>query len=278
MRSVRKNITLSFGNKMKPILLLLTCLVAACNCSQEYLTQVPFSSEFVSGKEGKSGEQTPVYRDTQGNPLGYYEYLPVEIDADTMKSPLIFYWNGGNAIAGNGRDELINLLTQGLPQNIDEGKHYPAIIISAMMPNWKKNDVHPFVEFILQKYKGLYDYQQIYMTGFSAGGGVTIRYAARFPEIIAAIVPIAPAARKPKWGQPSDEMANVSSWMFHNKGDTVVEPWRSILWNKELSELGGDHRITLNDRDGHYAWQAAYDNPKMWSWLFSKRSSYAGEL
>lgn len=258
--------------------LLLICLLAACDNSKEHLTQVPFSSDFVGGKEGGSGMQTPVYRDTLGNPLGYYEYLPVEIDVNSGKSPLIFYWNGANAIAGNGRDELTNLLTQGLPQYIDQGKHYPAIIISAMLPNWKKNDVHPFVEFILKKYKGLYDHQKIYMTGFSAGGGVTIEYAARFPEKLAAIVPIAPAVRKPKFDEPSDEMANVASWMIHNKGDKIVESWRSIIWNQELLEIGGDHRITLRDSDSHYAWQVTYDDPKMWSWLLSKSSNYSGEL
>ena len=52
--------------------LLLICLLAACDNSKEHLTQVPFSSDFVGGKEGGAGMQTPVYRDTQGNPLGYY--------------------------------------------------------------------------------------------------------------------------------------------------------------------------------------------------------------
>jgi predicted peptidase len=262
---------------MKPLILLLTCLLVACNCSKGGLTRVPFSSEFVGGEEGYAGMQTPIYRDTLGNALGYYEYLPLDFDAHSAKSPLIIYWNGGNSISGNGRDELRNLLTQGLPQYIDQGKHYPAIIISAMLPDWKKNDVHPFVQFILKKYKGLYDHQKIYMTGFSAGGGVTIEYAARFPEKLAAIVPIAPAARKPNPDEPSNNMAKVSSWMFHNKGDTIVEPWRSILWNKELLKVGGDHRITLNDSDSHYAWQSTYSDPEMWSWLLSKNSNYSGE-
>jgi predicted peptidase len=263
---------------MRYIVLLLVCLLAACDSSKEELTQVPFSSKFVSGKEGEAGLQTPVYRDTLGNALGYYEYLPIEFYAHSGKSPLIFYWNGGNAIAGNGRNELTNLLTQGLPQYIDQGKHYPAIIISAMLPNWKKNDVHPFVEFIFKKYKGLYDHQKIYMTGFSAGGGVTIRYAARFPEKLAAIVPVAPAVHEPSSDEPSDAMAHVASWIFHNKGDKVVESWRSVLWHEALRKMGGDHRITLTDSNSHYAWQSTYDDPEMWTWLFSKHSNYMGEL
>lgn len=252
-------------------LLVISCLLlAACNCPKQHLTQVPVSSQFVAGAVGKAGQQTPVLRDSQGNALGYYEYLPKQF-ADTQDKPaLIFYWNGSNAITGNGQDEITNLLTQGLPQYINQGKEYPAIIISAMMPDWKKNDIHPFVEYILKKYEGFFDTDRVYMTGFSAGGGLTIRYAARFPEKLAAIVPIAAAVRKPTFWQPSRAMAKVPSWMFHNKGDTKVEAWRSEIWHQELSQMGGDHKLTLHDKDSHYAWQSTYDNPEMWAWLFSK--------
>lgn len=261
---------------MKFILLLLVSSLVACDCSREHLTQVPSSSDYVAGIVGEPGQQTPVYRDSLGNSLGYYEYLPVDYKHHTSQLPLIFYWNGSNAITGNGQGELSNLLTQGLPQYINQGKTYPAIIISAMMPDWKKNDIHPFVDYILRKYQGEYNPQKIYMTGFSAGGGLTIRYAARYPEILAAIVPIAPAVLKPKLGQPSDAMADLPSWMFHNKGDKKVEAWRSEIWHNALLKKGGDHRLTLNDSDSHYAWQSTYDNPDMWHWLFSKSSLYKG--
>lgn len=252
-------------------LLVISCLLlAACNCPKEPLTQVPFSSEFVAGTVGKAGQQTPVIRDSLGNAFGYYEYLPKELSNAGNKPALIFYWNGSNAITGNGRDEITNLLSQGLPQYINQGKHYPVIIISAMMPDWKKNDIHPFVEYIFRKYNGVFDPNRVYMTGFSAGGGLTIRYAARYPEKLAAIVPIAAAVRKPSFWQPSSAMAKVPSWMFHNKGDTKVEAWRSETWHKKLSDLGGDHKLSLFDSDSHYALQPAYENPAMWTWLLSK--------
>ncbi len=262
---------------MRSLILLFASLISACNCSQEYLSQVPFSSGFVSGVEGQRGKQTAVYRDTRGNALGYYEYLPAEFDTAQGKPPLIFYWNGSNAISGNGRDELTNLLTQGLPQYIAQGKHYPAIIISAMLPNWKSNDIHPFVEYILAKYKNHFNSQKIYMTGFSAGGGVTLRYAARHPEKLAAIVPIAAAIRHPDSYSINAQIAKLASWLFHNNGDSKVESWRSIAWHQQLLQMGGEHKITLYESDSHYAWQAAYDNEQLWSWLWSQKSTYVGE-
>ena len=248
---------------MKRIILIigLTC-IAACS---------DISSDIVLHSKGIAGEHTPVPIDTEGNIYGYYEYLPQNFKKDdTKKIPLIFFWNGQNAITGDGNNELDNLLIQGLPNLIEEGNHFPAIIISGMLPKWNKSAIHPFVEYILQRYAQHIDTKRIYMTGFSAGGGVTLRYISKHPEAFAAMVPIAPAAQPPESNQPSSAMSRVSSWFFHNSGDMTVEIWRSNIWHKALKEKGGDHKITRPDLDSHYAWQQTYSNPEMWDWLLSK--------
>lgn len=233
------------------------------------------TTEPVEGVAGSAGKQVPVYRDTQGNVYGYYEYLPLAFSEDLKtKQPLLFYWNGANAISGNGgKNELSRLLNQGLPENINKGDHYPLIIISAMLEDWKKDNPHDFVEYILHRYKNHIDFERIYMSGFSAGGGVTIRYTSENPERLAAIVPIAAATKPLANGDPSENMAAVPSWMFHNKGDTVVSVKNSTIWHEALVRKGGEHLITLNDSDSHYAWQSTYANQTMWSWLLSKRKN-----
>lgn len=229
------------------------------------------SSKFISGMKGDPGDHTPIPINTEGNPYGYYEYIPLaEHTNRESKLPIIFFWNGRNAITGNGQSELNRLLTQGLPKFIHDGKHYPAIIISGMLPVWNKSELSPFVDYILERYKTHIDSDKIYMTGFSAGGGVTIRYASEHPEKLAAIVPIAPAAQPPNKEQPTLQMAKVSSWFFHNSGDMTVEIWRSNVWHKALRNLGGEHRITRPDLDSHYAWQDTYSSTEMWQWLFSQ--------
>ena len=259
---------------MKIVILILTLFLSSCCDRQEVYTQETITSDFKIGKVGSPGNQTPIYKDTVGNVFGYYEYLPKNFNRRDNHA-LIFYWNGANAISGDGNSQLNNLLTQGLSKNINDGQHYPAIIISAMLSNWKKDDVHPFVSYILKKYKGHYNPQQVYMTGFSAGGGITIRYAADHPKRIAAIVPIAAAVIKPTSNQPSKAMAAIPSWLFHNKGDTKVESWRSISWHKALLNTGGNHKLTLYDSNSHYAWQEVYSNDDMWSWLFSHKKKLA---
>jgi predicted peptidase len=232
------------------------------------------SSMGKTGPAGKSAEQTAVERDTQGNVYGYYEYLPADFDPKREQAyAVIFYWNGQNAISGNGKADLKQLLTQGLPQYINEGRHYPAIIISGMLPDWKGSDVAPFVDYILNRYNAHIDKSRVYMTGFSAGGGVTVRYVAEHPEHIAAYIAIAPAAKLPTGEQPSASMSQVPSWFIHNSGDLTVQIRRSNIWNRALRDMGGQHKISRPDQETHYAWKEAYSSEKTWQWLFSQQKN-----
>jgi predicted peptidase len=221
---------------------------------------------------GNAGDHSRAIIYKHGNPLGYYEYLPLSFTEESNKLSLVFYWNGQNSMAGNGSSDLDRLLSQGLSLYIHGGYHYNAIIISAMMPYkaWKHLDIDPFVNFILKKYSRFIDIDKVYMTGFSAGGALTVRYASEHPEKLAAIWPISAAVKLPNENQPSEAMKKVPSWFYHNIGDTVVTFDRSVQWQKKLSSKGYDHKITLLDSDTHYAWQAAYKNNDTWKWLLSK--------
>jgi len=236
----------------------------------------PVNSGFVTGAAGSAGKHTAVERDTEGNMLGYYEYLPRFFLPDSgALYPLVFYWNGKNAISGNGRSDLNGLLHQGLPEYINKGKHYPAVIISAQMKyaDWETINVHPFVDYILKRYKQNIDINRIYMTGFSAGGGLTMRYADSNPDVLAAIVPVSPAVRYPDDNDPSNALKNVKSWIFHNKGDDVVKSARSIRWYQVLNDGSDKHRLTIYTKEGHYAWYQVYDDPNMWNWLLAQNKN-----
>jgi predicted peptidase len=242
--------------------------ILLCSCKSQV------SSKIITGPVGEQAQHTAVERDTQGNLYGYYEYLPINFNPMRKQSySIIFYWNGKNALTGNGKSDLLKLLNQGLPQYINEGRHYPAIIISAMLPDWEDSDTAPFVDYILKRYSAHIDKSRVYMTGFSAGGGVTVRYIAEHPDHIAAYIAIAPAVPPPTADQPSPSMSQVPSWFIHNSGDMTVQIWRSNHWNKALRDIGGEHRITRPDQETHYAWKKAYSSEETWQWLFSKQKN-----
>lgn len=266
MQSVQKFTILMHGIICNNYTFFLVSITLLCSCTPE--------AKMVLGVAGSAGNQTAVFKGDQGNPFGYYEYLPKDFDSSKNLKPLIFYWNGANTITGHGdSQEIIRLLDQGLPMNINNGKNYNAIIISAQLQGWKKVDVYPFVKYILKRYEAVIDSDKIYMTGFSAGGGITARFANDYPDVLAAIVLVAPALHMPKRGRPSKKMAAIPSWIFHNEGDSVVDPVTSIAWHKTLKKIGGDHRLTVYPVNSHYAWQEVYEDKKMWEWLYSKKKS-----
>ncbi len=224
-----------------------------------------------SGVSGRAGKHTPVSVKSINNSLGFYEYLPKNFNSSLSKLPLIIYWNGQNSGAGDGDKDLHRLLGQGLPMNIQEGAHYPAIIISPMtgFKEWKIIDADPFVDFLIKRYGAFIDEKRIYMTGFSGGGGLTMRYAMENPQRLAAIVVVAAAVQYPEKNQPSDEMKKLPIWLFHNDKDKVVSSDRSTEWFNKLKKSGFQHRLTIYESDSHYAWQEAYGDQLMWEWLFS---------
>ena len=266
MPYAQKFIILTSGKHMMLIrFYLILVWLSVSGCSHDTTSEIKY------GTAGNAGEHTPVVRDSSGNILGYMEYLPKEFDAD-KQYPIVIYWNGINAINGNGIEDLPRLFTQGLPKLINEKHHFKTIILSPMikMPDWDTKLIHEFVSYALARYDKNIDLNRVYMSGFSAGGGITIQYAADYPNHLAAIVPVSPATAPPNEDQPSKAMASIPSWIFHNSGDLIVEIWRSNLWHKALKDSGGNHKITRPDLDTHYAWKETYTSSNMWEWLLSQ--------
>ena len=255
---------------MRHMVLIFAIVLMGCD-------KYPVSTGIKFDVAGSSGAHTPVYRNTEGNMLGYYEYLPKEFDENSnVKYPVIFYWNGKNAIKGNGKKQLKRLLLQGLSKNIDNGKHYKAIVITPQLfkGDWKSIDVDPFVSYILKRYEDYIDTRRVYMTGFSAGGGISINYALSHADKLAAIVPVSPAIRFAVEEDKSNSINKLGVWFFHNRGDDVISFNRSISWLKVLSDNDDIHKLTIYDEDGHHAWQRAYDEPALWDWLLSQKQNH----
>jgi hypothetical protein len=168
---------------------------------------------------GAPGQQTPVLRDAaKGIPYGYYEYLPQNYDTSsvtTKKYPVVLFF-GGVGELGNGTTQLSKLLNPDAPPKIiKEGRHFPAIVISAQHSGW----------FDEKQSKELYDYvtkhypvdsSRVYVTGLSAGGAATWKFGNAYPHLAAAIVPVAGATN---FKSPVPHMQEMSIWAFHNVGD-----------------------------------------------------------
>src|SRR3982750_1573154 len=133
---------------------------------------------------------------------GFYEYLPVNYSTSTGKFPLLIYC-GGAGTFGTGGSQLSKLLAEGPPYYINNNQFPQAltvngvttsyIVISPQFKAWgSPQDVEDVINYVLTHgYK--VDISRVYLTGFSAGGDVTWKYAnsglARSKRL-AALVPV----------------------------------------------------------------------------------------
>jgi len=259
---------------MKHIAIAVLLLLLGCDGKEDIPRQSPLQffekSVSVMSSVGDQPGQISVPIDSEGNPLGYLEYLPNGFTTRT-DWPIILYWNGQNAGAGNGHSDLVKLTSQGLPMLIDEGHDFPAIIISPMTEYkaWKYLDVKPFIDYVRYKYQLNGRVDQLYLTGFSGGAGLSFRYLMKYPDDIAASVLVAPAIPYPSEWQGDLGIEKVPTWFVHNSGDPVISVSRSEEWHSTCLTNGWVSELTVLDDPSHYAWRAAYLDLQAIAWLIS---------
>jgi pimeloyl-ACP methyl ester carboxylesterase len=127
----------------------------------------------------------------EGTERIYYVRLPYDFDPEKIYWPLVTV-HGGN---GNGRNHSLG---KGTRWAADE-QGLDAIVIS---PNFSNDDFQasrfpalgegPFLERVLEDIRLRYKlHPKILLTGYSRGGQFTHRFAFTYPEMVAAVAPLA---------------------------------------------------------------------------------------
>lgn len=110
------------------------------------------------------------------------------------------------------------------------------------------------------------DPAKVYVTGYSMGGIGTFGILAEYPDLFAAGVPICGG-----W-YPKDaaKFKNIPIWAFHGDADksVPVSQTRNII--AAIEKAGGHPKYTEYPGVDHNSWIQAYNDPALWSWLFSQ--------
>ena len=114
------------------------------------------------------------------------------------------------------------------------------------------------------------DEDRVYLTGLSSGGHGVWEYTAKYPEVVAAAVPIAGTGV----GQNYCELANVPIWAFHGENDATVAPSNSITPIQEINKCSNvvEAKLTLYSGVGHNSWDRTYSGSAghdIYSWMLS---------
>lgn len=195
----------------------------------------------------------------------YLLYLP---EPRRQRWPLVLFLHG----AGERGEDLSKLTAHGLPKLAALGQRFPFIIASPQCPAdswwpWEVERLNLFLDHLLARYP--VDAQRVYLTGLSMGGYGSWQLALRYPERFAALVPICGGGT----ALPglAARLARMPIWAFHGEDDAVVPLGESQRMVAAVNAAGGRARLTVYPGVGHNAWEAAYREPELYSWLVAQR-------
>ena len=129
-----------------------------------------------------------------------------------------------------------------------------------------------------------------YLTGLSMGGYGAWHLAEKYPGTFAALVVIcgsySPACRgtegrsrilqKSPPDSPgtylaaADRVGKIPVWIFTEPTTDIVPVTESRRMSEAMKQIGAEVHYTEYPGVGHACWNKAYDEPKLFPWLFSK--------
>ena len=212
-----------------------------------------------------------------------------------QKWPIVLFLHGSGERADDGLQQTD--IGIGTAIRMDRSQ-FPAIVV---MPQCRKNLwwVEPpmnemaiaTLEAATKEFHG--DTSRTYLTGLSMGGYGTWYLAQKYPGRFAALVVICGGIHPPaatlkahpeliKWA-PEDgpksyaeaaaRIGKVPVWIFHGADDEIVPVTESQRMQAAMKQIGAEVHYTEYPAVKHVSWDKAYDDPKLFPWLFSKSLS-----
>lgn len=195
----------------------------------------------------------------------YLLYLPADYHADDSRRwPLILFLHG----AGERGDDLEKVKKHGPPKLIENGRQFPAIIVSPQCPRkqwWNVTQLTGLLDHIAEHYR--VDDRRVYLTGLSMGGYGSWALAASQPDRFAAVAPICGG------GDPDQapKLKHLPIRAYHGAADKTVKPDESRQMVDAVNRAGGTAELIIYEHAGHDSWSRTYDDPAFWEWLFKQR-------
>lgn len=225
-----------------------------------------------------------------GDTLPYRLLLPEHFNPQ-QKYPLILFLHG----RGESGDDNQAQLTHGaaLFLKSENRKKFPAIVVFPQngkatywsnvqtiadstgkrsfyfVPNGPPSTSMRLVLSLLQNLNQQFkiDQDRVYVMGLSMGGMGSFEIVNRLPNTFAAAIPICGGANP----AIAPHLKNTQWWVFHGAKDDVVLPEYSQKMVSALKAQKIPVKFTLYPNANHNSWDAAFAEPELLPWLFSKK-------
>lgn len=238
------------------------------------------------------GKLSPLLKGAKGG-LDHFIYTPSSWTSGS-KHPTILFLHGAGGVANP--ENLIKMsMTKMLIDGRLGGDSFPFIVIKPIArerpwPSQFENLDALLGRLVASEELGI-DKSKFYIVGQSMGGNGCIEYAARSPEMFAAMAPVcAYVSRDSPQGSPelakvSKALANMPIWAFHGANDAIVSVEHTDAFvesvraagNKQIKYTRYDEAPGLagfGDRGaGHASFELAFAEKDLYLWLLKASSS-----
>ncbi len=225
--------------------------------------------------------------EVNGRAYPYSVYVPGDFDPARQWPVMLFLHGAGE----RGSDGLRGTQIGPAATIRHDPGRVPAIVVFPQVPldsRWIGEPVDAAMaalERVTIEFNG--DRSRTYLTGLSMGGYGTLHVALAYPNRFAALVvvcggllphatttsvrrsPLIPADADP-YAFVAGALRNEPVWLFHGDADPVIPVEESRHLYDELKKAGAaDAHYTELPGVGHNAWDKAYADEGMWTWLFA---------
>jgi len=258
----------------------LILLVLLCSCR----TMAPHETGFLIRTVNVHGTAYP-----------YSVYVPRNFDR-TRKWPVVLFLHGAGERGSDGvRGTQIGAAAaiRHEPERVRAIVFFPQAPAGTRWIGEPADAAMAALERSIVEFNG--DRSRTVLTGLSMGGYGTIHLALEYPKRFAALVvvcggllphpstdalqrsPLIPADADP-YAFVSKSLRDVPIWLFHGADDQVVPADESRQLFAALEQAGAaDVHYTEYPGVGHNAWDKAYADGGIWTWLLSQSTARAGQ-
>jgi predicted peptidase len=203
-----------------------------------------------------------------GDSEKYSVFIPPTYDAKKSYPTIIF-------LSGlfEGGDDGVTQTTVGIGPQIakrpERFKDFIVVFPQSDSGNWNSQSHHDLAWATFEDVARSYsvDRSRVIVTGLSTGGLGTWQMAAKYPDRIAAIVPMAAQADQ----DLAPKLVNMPIWAFHNGGDILPPASSTKGMIKAIKRAGGDPKMTIYGGLGHNCWNSAYSESELFTWMKSQK-------
>ena len=232
----------------------------------------------------------------EGRVYRYRVWLPPHYTR-LRRWPVILFLHG----SGERGDDNLRQLTIGLPALLarDPARYRAVVVVPqcALGHEWygeMETQALAALDASIKEFRG--DRRRVYLTGMSMGGA-GVWFLARHRSRWAAVVPVCgEVVRQPDDPFPIEPPPDIAKmlhaadpydavaaaigptpvWIFHGAADDVIPADQSRRMSVALHAHRNDARLTLYEGVGHNAWDRAYAEPSLATWLLAQRRVGAG--